>query len=328
MILLCLLAQILFGQALEVAGLSFVAPPRPFDGNPMVEVASVNANWISVIPYAYTRLGQPFVHHDRHHGQWWGERPEGIRETIRLAHKEGIKVMLKPQVYIPGSWPGGLSFDAADDWSVWEKEYRDYIFTYIKIANELNVEAFCIGTEFRLSVQNRSEFWEDMIHEIRLSYNGHLTYAANWDDYEEVSFWDKLDIIGIDAYFPLSEATTPSVEELQVQWKHIMDKLSAFAEDNKKHILFSEFGYLSVDGAAGKNWELEKNINSRKVNELAQKNALEALLTTCSSYPCWVGGFLWKWFPAGKGHEGYPERDYTPQGKLAEDLVEKIYGMK
>jgi hypothetical protein len=51
----------------------------------------------------------------------------------------------------------------------------------------------------------------------------------------KVPFWNELDYIGIDAYFPLSDAVTPTVAELK-KWKaHIlkMDKLQT--KINKKY---------------------------------------------------------------------------------------------
>ena len=292
----------------------------------MIDVLEVNANWISVIPYAYTRPGRSEVIHDVGNFQWWGERPEGVRTTIELAHSHGIKVMLKPQVYIPGSWPGELTYETAKDWEAWESAYYQYVMIYAKMAADLQTDAFCIGTEFRLSIRQRPAFWQNLISEIRKFYNGSLTYAANWDDYHEVTFWDELDFIGIDSYFPLSNEETPDVDKLSEGWHGIMRTLEEYSSEQDRKILFTEFGYLSVDGSAGKHWELEKNIKSRSINEQAQLNALEALLTTCSEYDFWAGGFLWKWFPNGHGHEGYPERDYTPQDKLAEHLIKSIYG--
>ncbi|MCB9332001.1 MAG: hypothetical protein H6574_13045 [Lewinellaceae bacterium] len=67
-------------------------------------------------------------------------------------------------------------------------------------------------------------------------------------------------------------------------------------------------------------------MRNRPINEQAQANCLEALLSTMQAEPWWAGGFLWKWFPNGRGHEGYPERDYTPQGKVGEAVLRRWYG--
>ena len=32
-----------------------------------------------------------------------------------------------------------------------------------------------------------------------------------------VTFWDELDFIGIDAYFPLSDKKSPTIEDLEVR---------------------------------------------------------------------------------------------------------------
>jgi len=292
----------------------------------MGEVVDINANWIAVIPFAYTRLGQTGVRYNISGQQWWGEQPQGIRETIRLAKEADIDVLLKPQVYIPGSWPGALDFESEDDWQNWEDNYKNYILELVAIAAEYEVAMFCIGTEFRISTKKRAKFWINLIHEIRQVYSGKLIYAANWDDYDGVTFWKELDFVGIDAYFPLSEANTPSVAELSKAWNGIMKEIDSFSESVNRKVIFTEYGYLSVDQCAHKNWELEKDIRSHAINEKAQSNALEALISTCRKYDSWLGGFMWKWFPNNMGHEGYFDRDYTPQGKEAESVVRELFG--
>ncbi len=309
---------------INISGLSFVAPPRGFALNPMEAVRQVGADWIAVIPYAYTRRGDNRVHFNSHR-QWWGERPEGAIETIRLAKASGIKVMLKPQVYFPGSWPGGLDFDSESDWITWEKDYRDYIMTFVPIADSMEVPLFCIGTEFKRSEQKRPHFWRQLIKDIRAQYKGQLTYASNWDCYHQVTFWDDLDYVGIDAYFPLVEDKTPSHNDLINAWQKPLQEIRTMHQKTKKPILFTEFGYLSVDGCAHKTWELEKHVHDLPINEQAQANALDALFAVFSKEDYWAGGFLWKWFPNMKGHEGYPASDYTPQGKIGEEVLQKWY---
>jgi hypothetical protein len=293
----------------KMDGLTMVAPPQPFSSNPMLPVQDVNASWIAVIPYAFTRPDQPAVRYAESGGwQWWGESPIGAAETIRLAHKAGIKVMLKPQVYVPRGWTGSLDFKNDEEWEQWESGYTRYILHFAQIADTTKADLFCVGTEFNNAIQKRPGYWNGLIKKIKEVYKGKLTYSSNWDDWERVPFWSQLDYIGLGGYFPLVEADTPKVADLCRAWQPIKDRMAQFSQAQNKPILFTEFGYLSVDNCGWRNWELEQGIKTRPINQLAQANCVEAL------------------FPNGQGHEGYPERDYTPQGKLAEQVLKQFYG--
>ncbi len=309
----------------RACGLSFVAPPAPFPKNPMPAVKKTGANWIAVIPYAYTRAGEPRVNYNESEWQWWGEKPEGCRKTVELAKAAGLNVMLKPQVYVPRSWTGHLDFPSAADWEKWEAEYQAYILPMAELAQQHDVELFCIGTEFKIGSRKRPAFWRALIRKIRTRYDGKLVYAANWDEYQQVPFWDELDYIGINAYFPLVDAPTPAVAALKKAWTPHLEKLKAFSEQIGRPVLFTEYGYLSVDGCAYNTWELEGRIRSLDINEQAQANALQACFETFFVQPFWAGGFLWKWFPNMQGHEGYPAKDYTPQGKKAAEVLSRFY---
>ena len=225
--------------------------------------------------------------------------------------------MVKPQVYVPGGWTGGLDFQSPDEWQAWEADYRRYILSFAALAAEEHAELFCIGTEFRQALRKRPAFWTALIAEIRAIYAGKLTYSANWDDWEQVPFWSQLDYIGLGAYYPLINEPTPSIAALTAAWQPIVQKLAIYANQHRRPVLFTEFGYLSVDGSGWRNWELESAISSRPINQEAQANCLSALLATWLPQPFWAGGFLWKWFPNMRGHEGYPERDYTPKASSA-----------
>lgn len=313
---------------IEIRGVSFVAPPEPFPTNPMPALQQISCDWIATIPYGFTKPGQnKVIFHEKNDWQWWGESPIGVTQTIETAHEALLKVMLKPQVYFPGSWSGFLDFEKEEDWQSWEADYTRYIMTFVKIANAQSAEAFCIGTEFKISVVKREAFWRKLIKNIRNEYKGKLTYAANWDEYAIVPFWDELDYIGINAYFPLINEITPSVEQLCKVWKTPLDNIEQTQQKFQKPVIFTEYGYLSVDRCAYNSWELESNITERIINEQAQANAIEALWKTCSQRKWWVGGFIWKWFPNMQGHEGYPERDYTPQQKTGETVLKKCHEM-
>ena len=104
-----------------------------------------------------------------------------------------------------------------------------------------------------------------------------------------------------------------------------MKKLKEFAHYKSKHLIFTEFGYLTVDHCAHKSWELEEQISSLDINQQAQANAFEALFSVFWPEDYWAGGFIWKWFPNMQGHEGYPDKDYTPQGKKSQKIIENWY---
>jgi len=311
-------------QSDKIDGLTLVAPPEPISADAILKVKEVKADWISLVPYGFSRVGEPKVIFDMDR-QWWGEKPEGVRTTIQMAKAQGIKVMVKPQVYIHRTWIGDLTFDTDEAWKKWEADYFNYIDTLLSIAEEEKADLFCIGTECKLSIKERPQFWNKLIAHARQKFSGKLTYSSNWDAFNEVPFWNQLDYIGISAYFPLTQSKTPSVNELTKKWKPIVKRLKKYAKRNNKQILFTEFGYLSIDGCAYRAWELEKEIGKRSINEQAQANALEALFSNFWHESFWAGGFLWKWFPDMQGHEGYPEKDYTPQGKVSEDTIKNWY---
>jgi hypothetical protein len=104
---------------------------------------------------------------------------------------------------------------------------------------------------FRNRIRNAvaKDKWSQLIKKIKKS-TSKLTYAANWDDFDKVPFWNELDYIGIDAYFPLSNATTPSVLELNDAWQQHIKKIEKLQTKTNKKILFTEFGYRNSDQAA------------------------------------------------------------------------------
>ena len=307
-----------------IKGITVVAPPKAIGASAFRRLTDINTEWVSFVPYGFTKKGGTDIKYNLER-QWWGEKIEGIETCILEAKNQGLKVMLKPQVFIGGGWIGEMDFDTEEKWKIWEINYRKFILEYLNVAVKHEVEMFCVGTEFNIAVVKREKFWKELIKEIRLTYKGQLTYSANWDSYDKVGIWKELDFVGISSYFPLSDAKNPTVGLLVKEWKPIVRKLKAFSSSQKKKIIFTEYGYMSVDGCAGKAWEIEKAKHNLNINHFAQSNAYDALWTSLVNEEFWAGGFLWKWFPEGMGHEGYPEKDYSPQDKPAEQVIKKWF---
>lgn len=151
--------------------------------------------------------------------QWHGETRIGAKQYIDLLHSKGVKVMVKPQLWIwRGVFTGSMEMKSDDDWQQLENSYENFILNYAEMAQEAKADVFCIGTELEKFVANRPDFWNQLIPKVRNIYRGKLTYAANWDEYKRTPFWSQLDFIGIDAYFPLCEHETPTVEQCREGW--------------------------------------------------------------------------------------------------------------
>jgi len=61
--------------------------------------------------------------------------------------------------------------------------------------------------------------WRSVISDVRGLYSGPLTYASNHSGEEtSIKWWDAVDYIGVDAYYPLTYKNDPTVAELKTAW--------------------------------------------------------------------------------------------------------------
>lgn len=304
-------------------GVSFVSPSSPIDASSFDAVVNVNSNWAAIIPFGFIRDNSAEVEYNIP-WQWWGERDEGVRSMINSAHSKNVKIMLKPQIWLMGgAFTGDLSFSTEADWKELERTYYNYIMHFADVAQDLNVETYCIGTEFKTFIANRPEFWGDLIDSVRIHFSGELTYAGNWDSYSAFPHWQKLDYIGIDAYFPVSDSETPTVAECIQGWQPHYNSIKAHQKTIGKPVLFTEYGYRSVNFCGKQPWE---SSNGGVVNEDAQTNAYDALFQVFWDEDWFEGGYLWKWFPNHSDTGGPNNNRFTPQNKKAEVLIKKQYG--
>jgi hypothetical protein len=288
----------------------------------VLDVQQVNANWVALMPYAFMRnVDSPEIQYNRER-QWKGERIDGIKETALVFKVKGIKVMLKPHLWIGrGQFTGHVTMKTEEDWKMLEEQYEAYILDFAKAAEDADFEMFCIGTELNGFVKNRPEYWDSLIQKIKSVYKGKLTYAENWDSYQNVPFWKELDYIGVDAYFPISSKQTFTVKDIEKGWTKHKRQIKSLSDDIGKPVLFTEYGYRSTDYTAKEPWA---HMEEEPVNNENQKIALQGLYNVFWKENWFAGGFLWKWYD----HEnagGENDDDYTPQHKPAEELIRSVY---
>ena len=308
----------------KINGVSFVGSREPADQEHVDALRAVHADYAAVMPFGFIReLWSPEIVCDTDR-QWYGETLEGARQYIELLHGNGIGVMLKPQIWIwRGMFTGDLEMASEADWKKLETEYADFILTYADLAEQTGAALFCIGTELESFVMARPVFWEGLIREVRKRYSGRITYAANWDEYGRFPLWHQLDLIGVDAYFPLSEARNPGVEELQQGWQRWKSEIKALQKAVKKPVLFTEYGYRSMDYTAKKPWLVDRT--EERVNLEAQANAKKAILEEFWKEDWFAGGFVWKWFIHHTRAGGPADNRFTPQNKPAQQVIREYY---
>ena len=314
-------------QNQKINGISFVASKDSINKNHILPVLKLKSNFVALMPFGFVKdLNSPQITHNSSR-QWFGETKNGLEQYAKSFQNKKIKIMVKPHIWVwQGEYTGFIEMDTEEKWKLLEASYVDFILTYAKTAQELQADILCIGTELEIFVLKRPVFWQELIMKVRKEFSGKLTYAANWDEFKRVPFWDKLDYIGIDAYFPLSTKKTPTIQDLENGWQTHKQEISHLQKKIKKPVLFTEFGYRSVDFNAKEPWGFKDN--QGVVNLQAQVNALNAIHKQFWNEEWFAGGFLWKWFHNHKKVGGKNNTMFTPQNKPAEYTIRKLYQKK
>ena len=248
---------------------------------------------------------------------------------VENLHRAGFKVMLKPHIWVGGhnldsdNWRNKIDFEDPEAREEWFSSYGKFIVSEAELAQQTGVEIFVVGTEL-VGMSKYTKEWRGLIGEIRKKYSGKLTYAAEGMNARNIGFWDALDYIGIDAYFPLSDKKSPTLNELVEGWGKIEPEIRELSGKYGKKMIFTEIGYKSVEGSTIKPWEWNKN---GKASQEEQALAFEATSLVFRDKPYLAGVFVWKYFTDMNSYErGNVLRGFTPYGKKAEGVLSKWLG--
>ena len=251
---------------------------------------------------------------------------KGLKKSIQIAHELGYYVMIKPHLFLnfkaQDLWVGNLNWKTEQEWRTFEDSYFNFIVGLSKIADSMEVEMLSIGTELGTFPQKRKRKWSVLIDSVRSNYKGAITYCANFDAYEDFPLWNKVDLIGIDAYFTIDTSQQAGLDNCRAGWKPIKKDLEKLSKKMGKKILFSEFGYTSSDYCAFKPFGGHGNGD---VNLVAQANAYRAIFDTFWDEQWFSGGFSWVWRFDNDQPENYDNFSFSPQNKPAANIISKVY---
>ena len=308
----------------RIKAVTLDAVDRPADST-LRAIADLGATHLVLVSFGF----QPAAHDPRirmHTGaddaaDWYSETDAGIRALSRRADSLGMGLVLKPHLWVgrEGQARADISFDRAQDWQAWQQQYHRFLMHYAQLADEVEADLLVVGTELAGTSTAREAFWRGLIEDVRAVYDGKLTYAANWhEEYESVPFWDALDYVGVQGYFPLSQEESPSVSTLRAGWNAPLTTLRHVAARAARPVFFTELGYRSAQGTAAEPWRWPSDGDTPAPR--LQARLFEAFFAEVWPRP-WVGGVaLWKWPTDRERHRAV---GFTPQGKPAAATIRR-----
>jgi autotransporter-associated beta strand protein len=236
-----------------------------------------------------------------------------VENTIAAIQAQGLQAVLKPIVDLSNDknhWRGQIV--GGSTWFTGTEGYDSFLQHYAGIAAQTDCAMFVVGTELG-ATNSQTSNWVGAISAVRAAgYTGKLSYAAQWASGSSVidspvAWWNSLDYIGIDAYYPLSGT---SVSQLSASWANqagiINTWWNALPAAQQKPILFTEVGYVN-----------------NSPDSQTQANCYQALLSNLwGKQPWFKGAYWWDWTPTTPP-QNYD--NYIFQGAPAEQVMKSYY---
>jgi hypothetical protein len=283
------------------------------------EAARMGATWVSFTPFGRVwDLKSTGV--DLTFEADFADNRRAVLDAIRQAHARGLKVFLVPHLWVEtGGWRALIDPGSDAGWNAWVASYARFLLTWADVAREGDVEMLSVGVELRSWVTTpRAASMLALIAAVRADYHGLLTYSANWDDVGDTLILTALDVIGVNAFYPLAEHEGASPSELEAGGRKVAEGLAKLAKDYERPVLLTEMGYTTRADPALKPWEWPDGMKHVKVDERAQADAYAALLAPMIDAPWCAGFFAWRVYADPDDVSQEAEWGFSPRGKLAE----------
>ena len=268
--------------------------------------------------------------------------------------------------YNPGTVAQGISFLQSYEQTV--------LLPLAAVAQQVGAQVFDIGTEIdQLTGPDYEATWDQIITDVQKVYTGKLTYSAigdndtspwqygNYADAKitnpppagtgdigtQVSFWNKLDYVGIDEYSALSNdddtaqnGTDPTMAQLVSAWEQpftddgqqtptdatadqtnglsLIQYYESVATETGKPLLFTELGYNSAPDAASQPF-YTSDTSSASYDPALQAELYQAFFTAwkADGNTSLKGVYFWNWEPNSSTVGAGTDPSWTPQDNTA-----------
>ena len=287
-----------------------------YDYGPMLkEIKATGAPWVCLtVKFFQNTNNESFVNIPPIDSPFWSQ----LERTTIQSKALGLKVLIFPIVLLKHrnkrEWRGTLR---PMDYDAWYESYESMMTKVAQLSSRTNADMLSVGSEY-FSLDRSKLRWLHVIETVKKSYDGALTYSANWDAVDNIQFHDQLDFLGMTGYFNLTKKKNPNVKELIKAWKPI--KKTFKKQQNHKNIpfIFTEVGYTSQDGNNMTPWDYTIP-NVLDLQE--QKDCYSAFKKVWNQDESLHGVFFYDWFGIG----GKDDFGYTPKGKPALEVAKKWF---
>jgi hypothetical protein len=318
-------------RGLTVGPIENVLHPQRGYGSERCESAMLGArnwgaNWVSITPFGRifdlspTRVSLDYE-------ASFKQNKQAVTQAIQHAHAAGLRVMLVPHLWVEtGGWRGEIELESDEAWESWAQAYLEFVRPWATLAADTGVEMLVSGVELRSWVTtHRAPSFLKVLAGIRQVYPGLVTYAANWDDVEDTVILGELDLIGVNAFFPLATRAGAGPKELLERGQRVAKRMQGIAERWDRPVVFTEFGYTTRRDPALEPWLWPEHLANVVVDQQAQADAYWALLAPLIDQPWFAGAFMWRVFSDPYDSTQEAEWGFSPQGKLAENVLSRAF---
>lgn len=239
-----------------------------------------------------------------------------IQAGLVAARRLGFATVLIPHLYLDdGEWRGHLRPQS----EAWWASYRDFMLRSAKLARAGSATVLSVGVELK-ALSKEAETYQRMKalgQELREVFPGQLTYSANWDEAEDVGFWDLVDFAGVNGYYPLTPDPVRGAEA-------VARRLTRLAERAGREVLVLEAGYRAGPGSHLRPWEWPEDVPD-DVDENAQAEAWAAVLAAWLGAPGVRGLGVWVIPTDPDDPASEPRNGFNPMGRPAEQVIGRAF---
>ncbi len=292
----------------------------------LVEVKRCGANWISLTVFGRVWDAES-VGIDFAFERPFEETRRAVVRSVQMAHARGLRVLLVPHLWLEsGQWRAEMQPSSDARFEQWSDNYRRFVVNWAQVAEEAAVDMFSTGVELRSWVTStRAPSFVNVILDVRRAYHGLLTYAANWDDAADTMIWGHLDVVGINAFYPLHWEKDASFEQLAAGGQRVREEVMQLAQRFEKPVLFTEFGYTARKDTAIEPWLWPEQLGSVDADVRAQAQAYAALLDAMHEVPGFAGALVWRMYADLADLSQEPNWGFSPFGKPAFSVLRRTY---